>query len=154
MRTNINFDELSQLQLHIRRHEAVQDSSNSIVIAQRNPFATEESKENIFIILIASCIMREGKNLGNTQDSNVSTVERHSVGLAVYIVTSVLTLETNHSNMSTVERYSVSLVIYSVTSVPTLETNHSNVSTVERHSVSPTIYSHLCTHTGDKPFKC
>ena len=43
------FDELSQLQLHIRKHEAVQDSSNSIVIAQRNTFATEESKENIFI---------------------------------------------------------------------------------------------------------
>ena len=43
------FDEHSQLQLHIRRHEAVQDSSNSIVIAQRNPFATDESKENILI---------------------------------------------------------------------------------------------------------
>ena len=140
--------------IHIRRQEAVQDSSNSIVIAQRNPFATEESKENTFIILIASCIMREGKNLGNTQDSNVSTVERHSVSLVIYSVTSISTLETNHSNVSTVERHSVSPTIYRVTSVPKLETNHSNVSTVERYSVSLVIYSVTSIHTGDKPFKC
>ena len=69
--------------------------------------------------------MREGKNLGNTQDLNVSTVERHSVGL----------------------------VVYSVTSVHTLGKNHSNVSTVERHSVILAVYSHLHTHAGDKPFK-
>ena len=66
----------SQLQLHIRRHEAVQDSSNSIVIAQRNPFPTEESKENILINFNYQLYNEGGKNLGNTQDSNVSTVEK------------------------------------------------------------------------------
>ena len=189
----------SQLQLHIRRHEAVQDSSNSIVIAQRNPFPTEESKENIFMKFNYQLYNEGGKKSrkhtrfeceycgktfsrsgslqrhlcthtggkpfkceycgkafsqsGNlnihlrtvptlgTNHSNVSTVERHSVCLTIYSVTSVPTLETNHSNVSTVERHSVCFTIYRVTSLPILETNHSNVSTVERHSVGLIIYS-------------
>ena len=156
------FDELSQLQLHIRRHEAVQDSSNSIVIAQRNPFATEESKENIFMKFNYQLYNEGGKKsrkhtrfeceyCGKTF-SRSGSLQRHlcthtgdkpfkceNYGKAFSQSSNLQChlrthTETNHSNVSTVERHSFSLAIYSITSVPTLETNHSNVITVERHT--------------------